>query len=230
MVDLALVQSKVYYGLGKAGTVLGFQMNVYRASAALSTPIAPGNLVTTLTANIDSHAALDFTVQPKPGAFIFYFLGDPTLLLPGDYLVGQGALSDQPSTTPGQTETYFVGECGGVEPALLVRCNATINMLRQPGESAFGNVGYMGDIKPNEVPLMTGWPASVLRTGRAAAGATKLAGDVDMPWFDILLPFYPGVELTQADIAVDQTGRRFRVSAAEQTQSGWRLRAIVTMT
>jgi hypothetical protein len=128
-------------------------------------------------------------------------------------------------------------------------------VLRQPGETALGNVGYMGD-EPTaeEVPLMTGWPASVLATGRSVTGEVKLAGDVQMPWYDVLLPVFGNlaigdsgggeigdssgdtltdsseVLLTQADILVDQTGRRFRVSSVELTPLGWRLHAIVTMT
>jgi hypothetical protein len=77
---------------------------------------------------------------------------------------------------------------------------------------------------------MTAWPGSALETGRMVKGDTKLPGDVDMPLWDILLPSITGTLLTQADILVDETGRRYRVSGAELTTLGWRLHAIVTMT
>jgi hypothetical protein len=217
MVDRALIRAKVQYGLGKAGTILGYTVNQYRPSGA-SSPIGSGTLVGSITADFDVAAALQFKSQQVFDKAALYLLGNPATLLTGDYLVGQGS-------GPDEGWTYFVAACGGVAPALVIRCNAVLTISRAPAPVA-GIGGYGGETAANLVPVLTGWPAALLPKGRSESNATRLPADGKLPLIEILLP-WGGVMPNNADVVVDDAGRRYVVSLVNRQPQGLHLAAVL---
>jgi len=222
LVSYALVQGKAAYGYAKVAETVGggTVYNVYRPASA-NNPVS-GTPLATIPAIFSQDANLSFSHPANYEKESWFGAFDLTQAEVGDYLVGQQGTFFVASTAP--QSPFSAPRC--------VLCNIVINVLRQP-EDAVGAVGplsYGGDVSSNEVMIMQGWPAGVLETKRATRGATNLPGDEDMAWFDVYLPLYAGTLITQNDILVDQTGRRYRVSGIELTTLGWRLHVVVTMT
>jgi hypothetical protein len=229
MVSRALIRAKVNYGLGKAGAILGYPVAQYRPTGPTN-PIS-GSPLSTIMADFDNHPSLDFTAEVTFAKFQFYLLGDPTNLLPGDYLVGQGA--DQ----SGQ-DTFFVSACGGVEPAACVRCNRVVSFLRdaavpagQAGAGYIGRSGNGGTQRSNKPAFLTGWPASVLQGTKGNVGNAGLPEDVRSPWVAILMPILPaGLTIKANDQMIDDLGVVHTVSSVELSPLGWRLTAEYALT
>lgn len=208
--DAAKLQQKVYAGYGKAATRIGPLFNLHRPSSAAN-PVSPGTWLGTLNASFN---AQDMTYG-KPNVYgkpLWYALLDGTLTQVGDYLVNDDKM-------------YFIAAMQQTLPILAVDCNRTINVRRPQQQSGVGAVGYGGDIDSNETPLMTGWPASVLQGTKGEKGEVNLPGDVRNPWWQILFPAFPGINLRTSDIVTDDMQRRYVISSAELTDLGWRLTA-----
>ena len=216
MVARALIRAKVQYGLGKAGAILGYTVNQYRPAGA-SAPIGSGTLVGSLTADFDVAADVRFKAQQPFDKAAMYLLGNPAALLSGDYLVGQGS-------GPDETWTYFVTACGGVAPAAVIRCNTVLTISRAPAPVA-GIGAYGGETAANLVPVLTGWPAALLPKGRSETNQTKLAADGKLPLIEILMP-WGGVTPNNADVVVDDAGRRYVVSLVNRQPQGLHLAAV----
>ena len=146
------------------------------------------------------------------GKSTWYGIFDGTLAQPFDYFEGVEGI-------------FFVAAMQQLLPILMVSCNRTVNVLRPSMETGPGAIGYGGDTDGNEVPLMTGWPASVLQGSKGEKNDVGLPGDTKNPWFNVLLPYWQGVNLRTSDIVTDDIGGRYRVSSAELTDLGWRLTA-----
>jgi hypothetical protein len=222
MVTYALIAAKAAYGYTKVSQTVGGGAfyNQYRPTS--TTNPTQGTPYATLPAIFSQDKGLTFTEPSDYDTPSWFGAYDQTDVLDGDYLIGQQGtffIANQ------QPESPF-------SPPRCVLCNAILNVLRQPEDTsgAVGVLPYGGDVSADEVMIMQGWPASVLETQRATTGKTKLPGDVEMPWNDVLMPSFASTLITQNDILVDATGRRYRISAAELTELGWRMRALVTMT
>jgi hypothetical protein len=194
------------------GDVLGTPFAQYRPTSAVNpigAPIAKIPVWVTGDAKLMAVKAFD---RKKPDEV--YAGLDPDLTQVGDYLVG--------SVSAGAPETFFVASQDVPMPIRLVYCNSTLTIY-QPNEQApgpgyyGGNVGGLGAVK------LTAWPVSIVLGTKGEAGATKLPGDVRSPWYNVMLPAFPGVDILTFDIAEDQNGVRYIISATELTTFGWRL-------
>jgi hypothetical protein len=211
--DFAKLQRKIYVGYGKAAQRIGPPNTIYRATGAF-TPM--GSNIITLPVSYNAED-MKYGRPNKYGKPTWFGLFDGTLAHVGDYLVGQQG-------------TFFIAEMQLTLPILVVECNRTINFLRSPASNDVGALGYNGTTTQNEVPLMTGWPASVLQGTKGEKGDAVLPGDARSPWWSILVPYCAGVVLRTSDIGTDDLNRRYTVSSAELTDAGWRITAMQAVT
>lgn len=212
--DAANLQSKVYAGYAKAAKRIGPTFNLFRPADPLA-PLLSGP-VTTLNASFNAED-MTYSRPNKYGKPTWFCLVDGSQVRVGDYLINA-------------TQTFFLAAMQPILPILAVDCNRTINVLRPQQQTGVGAVGYGGDIDSNETALMTGWPASVLQGTKGEKNEVNLPGDVRNPWWQILMPAFPGVVLQSADIITDDIGRRYIVSSAELTDLGWRMTAMSAQT
>lgn len=152
----------------------------------------------------------------------FAYVGlDPTLVVLGDYLVGQIAPT-------GPIMTFFVFTLAPPAPIQLVLCNSIVDVRAQPVASAFGAVpGYGGDLQGAELPILTQWPASLRSAGtKSKASVLRLPGDGEMGWVMARLPVLPaGVRLSATNRLYDNLGNRYTVSNVDQGVGGWQIAA-----
>jgi hypothetical protein len=210
-----------------SGQVLGLPFRQYR-------PLAAGAL---LPANLVNPALLCWITADKtgmdasPAAYakpVMYSLHDPTLTLVGDYLVG--------SVTPGGPEmVFFIASQDVPAPMQVVRCNAVANLVRPKGNSAAGLNSYGGQTEATDVPVITGWPVSLLIKSKGSSGPANLPGDDKFALFEVLMPAVQGIELRSSDILTDDVivngaPRRFTLTATEQTNLGWRIQGQLSVT
>jgi len=211
MVSQALVQSKVYYGLGKAAAALGASCPWYRPNgvgAALASP----NQIGTMNAGFQIPGA-NYMQPSRYAKAEWWGLFDGNAQV-GDYLI-------EP-----RLGTFFIASLEPIHYPQCIRCNATLTFSR-PGAGQPGLTYYGGDVTATETPLITSWPASVLQGTKGNEGELRNPGDLRLPWFIILLPPTPGVELLPSDMVKsdDAIPRLFTLSSCELSALGWRLTA-----
>lgn len=152
----------------------------------------------------------------KPNLYndaVWYGDFDGRVTLPGDYLVRQsdGAI-------------WFIAAQEQLLPIVLVSCNRSLQILREPLSSAVGVQPYGGltaltDVLP-AAPAM--WPCSILIGGRVQMGE-GLPTDVKQGGWKILLPPTLPIVVDAGDILVDDLSRKYAVETAEQSDLGWRI-------
>jgi hypothetical protein len=210
----ATIQKAIYNGYQQAANVLGAPFDLFRPDGA-DTPIQQANRVGTFNASFDASV---YTFG-RPGLYakpVWYALIDGGQLVVGDYLQGDSG-------------TFFVAALQPLLPIACVSCNATLNVLRPYSAPGVGVLPYGGDIRSEEVPVMTAFPGSLLNGTKGERSEVGLPGDIRSPWFAILLPNV-GVEIKAYDVITDDLGRRFKVSAVEMSDLGWRLTAALAQT
>lgn len=209
MVNAVAIQAKVWKGYFKAAQRLGSSYSQYRASSAVN-PIAPQNLVQHIIAAFDDKPNYKFQVPSLYGHPEKYGLFDGTLVDVGDYLVNG-------------TATYFVAGMGSLQPIVCMACNVVVDVLRPASNSGFGAQPYGGDDVASEVSILTQWPAWLMAGTKGEKSDVGLVGDVRAPWYQILLPSFPGAIINAFDVINDNLGRRYKVSSTELSSLGWRL-------
>ena len=207
--DGATLQQKIYKGYGQAAKRIGFDYQQFRATSA-NNPLLT-TAIQTLPASFTTN--FSYSAPNKYGQAAWLGLFDATLCAPGDYLVGEGG-------------TFFIAAMQSTLPIYAVQTNRTVSVLRVGMDSGVGLGGYGGDTPATELPLMTGWPASVLQGTKGEANPAQLPGDVRTPWWAILMPAWPGIVLRTSDIILDELGRKYVISSAELTDMGWRMTAM----
>jgi hypothetical protein len=215
MVSNVLVQARIDRGRGIAAARIGSPFTLYRPLSS-SAPIVPGNALGTVMVLLDSGFAAPFKRPNLYGGPVWQAIMDASVTRAGDY-ISNGS------------DTYFLAAIQALLPVAVVVCNRVITVLRPAGNTGVGAQPYGGDVVGSEVPLMTGWPASVLNGTKGERGDVALPGDIRMPWAAILLPSWPGVVLKPADVVTDDLGRRYKLSACELTDMGWRCTAAMEM-
>jgi hypothetical protein len=215
MVSNVLVQSRIDRGRGIAAARIGSPFTLYRALSATN-PLAIGNSRGTVMALLDSGFGASFKRPNLYADPVWQAIMDASVTLPGDYLSNGN-------------DTYFLAAIQALLPVAVVACNRVISILRPAGNAGVGAQPYGGDVVGSEMPLMTSWPASVLNGTKGERGDVALPGDIRMPWVAILLPAFPGVTLKTADVVTDDLGRRFKLSACELSDLGWRCTAAMEM-
>jgi hypothetical protein len=213
MTTQAAVSAHVSKGFVHVAANLGAACQQYRPSGT-GNPLA--TQFGTVMVAIDTTAALTFKSprqRAKPESW--YAACDLTLIRAGDYLV-----------TP-TSDTYFVGAVDAFAPARLINCNAVVSIWR-PGAMTPGPGFYGGDVATaGENLLATTWPCAMVQGTKGERGEVGLPGDTRLPWFSVLLPTIPGVQLRHGDVLVDTQviPARYTVSSIELTPLGWRLSA-----
>ena len=206
--DAARIQARINRGEATAARIVGQPFTLHRP-AGPSAPVAPATARGTILAYLDPDPQFQGKRPNLYGKPTWGALMDRTGTLPGDYLVGaQG--------------TFFLIAQQPLLPTAAVECNATVTVSRPAGNTAPGKQAYGGRRDSTDAPLITGWPASLLRAGRTIAGKADLPGDVPDGGFEMLLPALPGVTIRTGDRVVDGQGRAFILSSAELTDLGWR--------
>jgi hypothetical protein len=78
---------------------------------------------------------------------------------------------------------------------------------------------YGGMVLEAAVPIVEGWPASVLTQIARVSGALP---DSRFGNWTLLLPLLPA-RILAGDVVTDDIGRSFLVASAEQSDLGWRM-------
>jgi hypothetical protein len=193
---------------------LGALFDQYR-TASLTNPLSTTKIAS-IKAIFDASASLAFNAPSKYANAMFSVLVDPRVVQPGDYLVGDQG-------------TWFIASTEPIKPILSVACNRTISVSR-PGAPMPGMNHYGGATPDTDEVLVTGFPVSILNGTKGERGDANLPGDTRSPWVQILMPSPPGIIFRAFDLVSDDIGRNFIVSAAEETNLGWRLTASLAET
>lgn len=220
MVSQATVQAKVNTGFAKAAASLGVACQWYRPSGPTN-PIVAGNLIGTLQVLFDTNPYMTQVAarrRDKPEEWFAAFDESQGVAI-GDYLV---------TPTP---ETYFVATLDPFRPARMALCNRIISITNPAMQPTTGyNPIYGGDAIATETPVITGFPAVVIRGSRGEPGDVKLPGDTKLPWEEVLLPAIPGATLRNDMIVTYSDGTdsfRLILSLVELTSLGYRCTAIL---
>lgn len=204
------LRDKIYIGYGKAAKRIGFDYQQFRATSA-SNPLT-STALQTLPASFTTN--FNYSAPNKYGQATWLGLFDARTFQPGDFLVGRQG-------------TFFVAAMQDTLPIYCVQANRVVRVLRVSQDAPIGLGSWAGDKRDTtEVPLMQGWPASILQGTKGETNETKLPGDVKTPWWAILMPAWPGVELRTSDIIRDDLDRKYVISSAELTDMGWRITAM----
>lgn len=196
-------------GLGQAAQAVGDWCDLFRPTGPAA-PTAAGNRLLRLPAAFANPRGFAVPVGYGDALWEGYF--DAAYSQPGDYLSGSDGV-------------FFVAAQPRLGPVLCVKTNRTLSLSRPAAPLAGGVNGYVGVRSTTAVPLLTGWPASVLAAGSGGRGA--LPGDAPgllggAGGWSVLLPT-AFVTLRPGDLAQDDLGRSGVVSSAELTDLGWRL-------
>ena len=76
-----------------------------------------------------------------------------------------------------------------------------------------------------DVPMLTGWPCSMLQGTKGEKDDSGIPDDTRSPWIAALLPPSAVADIRTDDVITDEDGRSFQVSGAELSPLGWRLTA-----
>jgi hypothetical protein len=207
--DGTKLQAKIYIGYGKAAKRIGFDYQQFRATSA-SNPLsstALQALPVSFTTNFK------YSAPNKYGKADWLGLFDAREFAVGDFLVGRQG-------------TFFIAAMQDTLPILCVQTNQVIDVLRVGINAGVGLGGWAGGVRADEVPIMQGWPASILQGTKGETNEAKLPQDVKTPWWTILLPAYPGIVFRTSDIIRDDLDRKYMISSAELTDMGWRITAM----
>ena len=201
--DGASLQDKISRGMGVAARKLGAPFTVYRPKRACD-PLNSRNRIIKLFASFNQEDVHYQSVSGF-GRPIWWGVFDQAYTLPGDYLVGD-------------TGTYFVCAQRPLLPVQCVLTNRVVNIVRA---SAPSSGGYSGFTAASALPILSGYPASLLEAGSretdAGVRSQRLGG-----WI-LLLPSGLVIAPQVGDVVKDDLQAAYKVGAAEQSALGWRL-------
>jgi hypothetical protein len=216
--DAATLQTKIYSGYGKAALRIGYSFDIYRAATAANPIATPNKVGAVLAAFNPGPTAQAFAKAGGHKDAVWNGIFDGTTIDVGDYLKRAGH------------ETYFVVAMQDLQPILCVLCNRTLNIVRPQGPAGLGALGYSGTVAATEQVVMTAWPGNVTYTQKGRSTEAGLPMDLPSPFFTILLPAFPGVIIRTGDVANDDLGQRYTITAAELSALGWRIIAELAVT
>jgi hypothetical protein len=208
--DGATLQQRIYAGYARTAAQIGLPYQLFRATSAFNPMAGPG--LAALPAAFSS-ADLRFELPQAYGRATWQAVLDGTQLLVGDILIG--------------AKTYFVAGLQALLPILVVEAPHQVDIRRPFREAGVGyQPAYGGTTPSGETAIMAQWPASILAGTKSEATGATLPDDLKAPFWDVLMPAWPGVQLLTADVVQDELGRRFAIASAEITPLGWRLTAL----
>ncbi|MBV9251101.1 MAG: hypothetical protein JO227_17855 [Acetobacteraceae bacterium] len=204
----ARLEDRFRWGQNIAARAIGSSTYAYRPQG-MSNPLDPQNRFLRLQAAFTGVGG-GFARANAYGNALWYGIFDAAYTRPGDYLVQDEG-------------TWFIAAQQKLLPNLCVKANRVLSFSRPAPQASTGVNGYGGITAANVVPLLTGWPASVLTSSGGGQPLAGLPSDSSVPYWNVLLPAFPGATLLPADLMSDDLGRNAVVSAAELTELGWRL-------
>jgi len=207
--DGTKLQAKIYIGYGKAAKRIGFDYQQFRATSANN----PLSTTVLQTLPVSFTTKFTYSAPNKYGEATWLGLFDGRQFAVGDFLVGRQG-------------TFFIAAMQDTLPIYCVQTNRTVDVLRVGMDAGVGLGGWAGGVRADEVPIMHGWPASILQGTKGETNEAKLPQDVKTPWWLILIPAYPGIVLRTSDIIRDDLDRKYMISSAELTDMGWRITAM----
>ncbi len=95
-------------------------------------------------------------------------------------------------------------------------------MSRAGVTSGVGLGAYGGLRRSAVVPVLSGWPTSMVALGSGIDRA-DLPADASVGGWSVLLPALPNVTLRTGDLVTDDLGRAGVVASVELSDYGWRL-------
>lgn len=208
MVSEARLADRISWGMNVAARRLGSLADAYRPQGT-EDPLRLANRFVRLHVSFTTPQA-SFRQSPGYGNALWHGIFDSSYTRAGDYIV-QGS------------KVWFVAGQEPLLPVLCVRANRRLSFSRPGAPRNPGANGYAGVTAANSVPLLRGWPASVLGTSGTGRPDAGLPTDNPAPYWTVLLPAAAGVMLRASDLMVDDLGRNGVVAAAELTELGWRL-------
>lgn len=201
--DGARLQNLISKGMGVAGRRTGTPFTVFRPRAAAQ-PLATRNRIIQLYASFNAQDER-FARASSYGKPVWWGVFDSFYTQAGDYLCGDG------------NRTFFIAAQRPLLPCQCVRTNAVISVSRPPAPVSGGMYGGM--VAESAMPVVTGWPASLLESGARVSGTLP---ETRFGNWEALLPVLP-VAICAGDIVQADGPRSFLVGAAEQSDLGWRL-------
>ena len=211
--DGATLQARIDTGYAKAAVRIGKQFSLYRP-ASLTKPLA--SVLATVTAAFDAKPNFKFAAPNEYGHPTWYALLSASVQV-GDYLINA-------------SDTFLIVARQPLLPVLAVSCNRIASLYQPDNRTGVGAVGYGGTTASNRTTVLTGWPCSILQGTKGEKSDVALPGDTRTPWWSILLPLCLGITIHNNDIITDDLGRTYIVSSAEQTDLGWRITAMQSLT
>ncbi len=201
------LQDLISRGLGAAARHIGIPYDAFRPASSLN-PLDPANRYMRLTAaftqdNLSFRSPIGYGHAAWSGIF------DSAYTRPGDYLAGPAG-------------TFFVAAQQPLLPTLCILTTRTISIMRPGAPDIAGINEYGGLTATTAMPVITGWPASILFAGSGSPG--DLPGDAAIPTWTVLLPNTP-VPLRSADLIGDDRGLSYVIGSPELTPLGWRILA-----
>ncbi|MDE1897203.1 MAG: hypothetical protein KGH91_09020 [Rhodospirillales bacterium] len=202
---------RLAYGAGCAARRVGFLHDAYRPAG----PCEPLEL-----ANRFLRLCVAFVLPggavSGPSGFGVPFRqawADWSYLQAGDYLAGPEGV-------------VFVASIEPPKPMLVVMTNATLALVRPGTLGQAGLTGY-GAVGPGtDMPVLSGFPASLLAGGTGDRTRNGLPDDTKVPGFTALLPVVERVVPQVADILINERNERYAVTSVEEMAGVWRLSAV----
>lgn len=207
--DQARIQLRIAKGLAKAASIVGTSFVQYRPATALD-PLLAGSSIRTMPCAVDINASLTLASPVPPGHPFTLLLADPTLLQPGDYLVGSA-------------DTYFVSRIQPLQPAWCVLCNIVFNILDTAQTTTAGTNSYGGVTSASNTLLARAWPMGMFAKTRGEQDVTKLPSDTRSAFFEVFMPSIPGLTLGLGLCLQDMNAQIYLIMSSETTAYGCKL-------
>ena len=213
--DYSTIQQRIWGGYARAALRIGPTYQWYRPVGSDS-PVGAAQSLGTIRAAISTDASFKFDKGENYNKPLWFALVDGAAVQINDYITDGGA------------NTWYVESLPPLQPIGVVNCNRVLTVSRPTSATGIGLLPYGGDV--TEPVIMTAWPGSVLQGTRGEKGDTQLPGDVRLPWYEVLLPYAPGVQIKAFDVMTDEVGQRYRIASTERSNLGWRMTATLTQT
>lgn len=199
--DAATIAGKVAAGYGRAATVLGRSVSLYRPNGTGSV-VTAANLIQTQLAAFDCARNFSPTSGDAFATRLFYAMADSSAW----------QIFDHVATEDG--ETYFVGRLDDIRAPMVVRCDRTL-IVKRPSAGTPGENFYSNNRTASESILLSGWPAALMPETRSEPTNARLPGDARAPMALLLMAQAP-VQIRFGDILYDDlpTPSRYLVSSA----------------
>lgn len=202
------IQDRFQWGLNRAAQVAGEEADAYRPLGHCA-PLSAENRYMRLPALFTGMRG-KFERPLEFGTALCHGIFDAAYTQVGDYLVQGNAI-------------WFIASQEPLLPVLCVRANCLVSFYRPECDSCADADGYGGIVPDELVPVVDGWPASVLGTGEGGRSAAELPGDKGVSQWIVILPRSVEVMLQPADLMRDDLGRSGIVGSVEKSDLGWRL-------